>query len=363
MMLKMLRRLWAGFLVLRSFHTYSRNTSRRPLAGAPHRGVSQGKTTLFPQAIFQKMRSPNFLAITLVKALLPGTLALSFLVQGAVAAENVEYNGKLFCPVVYTLHVEYASVVEQVPAAPGDQVQEGQMLVRYRLKPDAALGILAYLDRSRVRNTENALMEFARNALVLEEEYAAARRRSTVQMESAKRLERLRKNLELFRKQHLLTEERLKGDREDQRLRQNVIREKLGVTVEEGTAPEFGVLRSPLAGEVLLIDPALREGMILHGPLWNAVTLAKVNPMEVRTQVYEAEIPSLRVGGKAEVKVMSLDERVYEGRITFIAHSPGAIAVETPSYYTVRLEVSNDDGALRPGFKAMVKFVQEKAGS
>jgi multidrug efflux pump subunit AcrA (membrane-fusion protein) len=299
----------------------------------------------------------------LVKAALLGTLALYALAPRAHAAENLEYNGKLYCPVEYTLHVEYPGVVEEVLATPGDRVREGQVLARYRLKPDAALSILGYLDRERIRATESTLMNSTISILEQEEEYAAARRLSSVQMGSAERLGRLRKTLNLTRQQKVLTENKLKDDKESFRLRQAVIKEKLGVAVEEDATPEFGELLSPKAGEVLLMDPSLREGMVLHGPLMYAVTLAGTNPMEVRTQVYEAEIPSLRLDGKAEVKVMSLDERVYEGRITFIDHSPGAIAVETPSYYTVRLEIPNDDGALRPGFKVVVRFVQDKEGS
>ena len=299
----------------------------------------------------------------LTRVALVGTFAVYALAPRALAAEDLEYNGKLYCPVVYTLHVEYPGVVEKVLATAGDQVREGQVLARYRLKPDAALSILGYLNRERVRATGAALMNFTISILAQKEEYAAARRLSSIQMGSAERLGRLRKNLDLTRRQKALTEERLKDDKEDYRLRQEGIREKLGVAVDEGATPEFGELLSPRAGEVLLMDPSLREGMVLHWPLMNAVTLAKTNPMEVRTQVFEAEIPSLRMGGKAEVKVISLDERVYEGRITFIDHSPGAIAVETPSYYTVRLEIPNDDGALRPGFKAVVRFAQDKEGS
>ncbi len=306
-------------------------------------------------------------AALLAKAVLLGVLSLAASyfpapAPAVAAQDDVEYNGKLYCTVMFPLSLDYPGTIEKVLVAPGDQVKAGQVLARYRLKDEAALGILGYLDMGRVTATELSIAGNDEDALKIREEYAAARRLSAAQIGSAEHLNRLQQNLELLRKQKALLERRLESDKRDLLMRRKVIKDKLGVAVEGNNIPEYGELRSPQAGEALLIDPSLREGMLLHGPLHSAVTLARTNPMEVRTQVFESEIPRLKVGGKAVVRVVSLDERKYDGVITRIDRSPGSMSVESPSYYNVHVEIANDDGKLRPGFKALVRFVPESKG-
>ncbi len=294
-------------------------------------------------------------------AVLLGALAMPVffsLPARAQRQDDVEYNGKVYCTVMFPIFLEYPGTVEKVLVTPGDQVAAGQVLARWRLKDEAALSILNYLDMGRITTTEISLTKNGNDLLALREEYAAAKRLSAAQVGSTDRLGYMQQNLELLRKQKALLERQLESDKRDLLMRRKVVQDKLGVAVEGNGIPEYGELRSPQVGEVLLIDPNLREGMLLTGPI-NAVTLARTNPMEVRTQVFEAEIPRLEVGGKAVVKVVSLEERTYDGVISLIDRSPGSMAVESPSYYNVHVEIPNNDGKLRPGFKVLVRFVSE----
>lgn len=260
---------------------------------------------------------------------------------------------------MYSIPLEYSGTVEEVLIRPGDKVVEGQVLARYRLKDESALAIMDYLDMSRtIFNTELSLINTEKEALDIREQYDTARRLSAAQMGSTEHLKRLQSTLTLLRGQKELLQQRLDADRKNLQVRQAAVARKLGVPVEVGAIPEHGELQTPLAGEVMLVDADLRAGMLVDA-LPAAVTVAQTNPMEVRTRVFEAEVPGLRVGGKAQVEVVSLDGRKYEGTITHIDRSSDDMHVDRPSYYGVRVSIPNDDGRLRPGFKTVVIFASE----
>ena len=296
------------------------------------------------------------------KSLLLGcVITLWALCQPAVAEEDdAGHVGKLFCPVEYSIPLEYAGTIEEVLVAPGDKVRAGQVLARYRLKDETVLNILAYLDLQRtIRSTEIDIDRTEREALAVKEGYEAARRLSAAQMGSAERLNRLKKTLDLLQRQKKLLAQGMEADKKALAVRREVVKRKLGKAVEDMDVPGYGELISPLAGEVLFVNPFLRKGMILDG-LPAAVTVGQTNPMEVRTRVFESDIPGLRIGGKAKVNVLSLDNRVYDGVITSIDRRPEDTAVDRPSYYGVRVEIPNADGKLRAGFKATADFTPEK---
>lgn len=310
------------------------------------------------------MTSPlwRYFAATPLKGLLLGFFAAlwMFCPPAAAAEEDAGHTGKIFSPVLYSVSLEYAGTIEEVLVAPGDKVQAGQVLARYRLKDDTVLNILTYLElQQTILNTQIEIARVEKEALTVREDYETARRLSAAHMGSAERLNRLRKTLDLLQRQKNLHAQGMEINKKTLQARRAIVKRKLGKAVEDTDIPEYGELISPLAGEVVYVHPSLRKGMILDS-LASAVTVARTNPMEVRTRVFEAEIPGLRIGGKAKVKVLSLDSRTYDGVITSIDRSPEDTAVDRPSYYGVRIEIPNDDGKLRAGFKTVVEFVPEK---
>lgn len=300
-------------------------------------------------------------AISVARLLLGCAIAFWALCRPAVAEDGeAGHTGKLFCPVLYSVALEYAGAIEDVLVAPGDTVQAGQVLARYRLKDETVLEILTYLGlQQTILNTQVAISKTEKEALSIKEEYEGARRLSAAQMGSAERLNRLKKTLDQLQKQKTLLAQGMEMDKKALQARRAIVKRKLGKAVEGSDVPEHGELISPLAGEVLFVSPSLRKGMILTS-LPAAVTVGRTNPMEVRTRVFESDVPGLRIGGKAKVKILSLDNRAYDGVITSIDRSPEDTAVDRPSYYGVRVEIPNADGKLRAGFKATVDFVPEK---
>ena len=309
--------------------------------------------------------APCFVPACALRALVMACLfiAAGFFVPASAGAEDAGHNGKVFCPIIYAIPLEYAGTIEDVLVRPGDKVEKGQALARYRLKDESTLAIMDYLDMSRtIFNTELSIINTEKEVLDVREQHDTARRLSAAQMGSAEHLKRLQSTLTLLRKQKELLLQRLDADKKNLEVRKATVARKLGLPVEVGSIPGHGELQTPLSGEVMLVDAELRRGMLVNN-LPAAVTVAQTNPMEVRTRVFEAEIPGLRVGGKAEVEVISLDGRKYEGTITHIDRSSDDMHVDRPSYYGVRVSIPNDDGKLRPGFKTVVIFAPAQDAS
>ncbi|MDR2488291.1 MAG: efflux RND transporter periplasmic adaptor subunit [Desulfovibrio sp.] len=301
---------------------------------------------------------PRSCAVPLLGSVLLGcAIIFSPLCPPALAEqEKAGHTGKVFCPVIYHIPFEYAGTIEEVLVSPGDKVREGQILARYRLGDETLLNIMTYLELWRVvLNTQIEIVQNDRETEDVKEEYDAARRLSAARMGSTERLNRLENTLALLHRKKGLLTQRLVFDQNVLQARKEVVRRKLGKDVASLEIPEYGELRSPLDGEVVLVNPALRKGMILEA-FSPAITVAQTHPMEIRTRVYESDVPELRIGGKAVVTIPSLGNFTCDGVITYIDRSSEDMTVGRPSYYGVRVEIGNEAGRLRAGFQATVNF-------
>jgi multidrug efflux pump subunit AcrA (membrane-fusion protein) len=273
--------------------------------------------------------------------------------------EDAGHNGKIFATMIYNVPLEYAGTVTEMLIRPGDKVKEGQPLIRFKLKDEAILEIMQYLSlRKTIINTQVNVVDNEIRITDLEKEYASAKRLSAARMGSDDLFKTLKHNVKQVRdKSHLLTE-LLRIYKNELGSRIAIVERKLGLPFKEGcTVPAHGELLCPMEGEVLLVASSLRAGGIVSA-MSKAVTIGCTNPVEVRTRVFEAEIPNLRVGGKAIVQVVARDD-VYTGVVSHIDRYPDDMNVDHPSYYNVRIELPNEDGILRLGFKAVVKFISE----
>lgn len=276
-------------------------------------------------------------------------------------AEDAGHNGKVYCPLLFHENMHYAGLVEEVLVAPGDKVEAGQALARYRLKDEPALEIFEYLDENELLQTPfNNLSDTSIKLFTQAEELTAAKRLSGAGMGSGDRLKRLQESVAILREYRDLLKTRLALTKKIHEQRKIVVNRKLGHLPASGEVPEFGYIRSRASGEVLAVHSDLRPDMLLDEGLVEAVTLGRTNPMEVQTRVFEGDVAGLEIGGKAKVTILSLKDREYEGVITYINRRSDDMDPDKPSYYALRLTIPNDDGELRAGFKAIVHFVRDK---
>jgi cobalt-zinc-cadmium efflux system membrane fusion protein len=129
----------------------------------------------------------------------------------------------------------------------------------------------------------------------------------------------------------------------------------LGMTADGVKALEdSGVLnpklaiRAPLAGRV--IEREVTLGEMVSPEQDKLMVVAGMDVVWVLADVPEARLPSITIGSPARVQLAAIPGKTFEGKVAQVAP---ALNPDTRSG-TVRIEVPNADGALRPGMFASV---------
>jgi HlyD family secretion protein len=87
-----------------------------------------------------------------------------------------------------------------------------------------------------------------------------------------------------------------------------------------------------------------------------AIKVVDVSSLHLDAQISDIDIAKVRVGQDAEVRLDALPEKVYAGKISFIA--PTATTVGTIRTYLVRVTIEDQEG-LRAGMSARVDIITE----
>ncbi len=123
-----------------------------------------------------------------------------------------------------------------------------------------------------------------------------------------------------------------------------------------GVAPRTHVLRAPAGGTV--IEKAAVEGQMVKAGE-RVYRLADLSSVWVLAQVYEQDLPFVRAGQAATVRVTYGPERMVEGRVEAVLPQ----VEEQTRTATARIVLQNPDAALRPGMFVDVRFVAELSPS
>jgi RND family efflux transporter MFP subunit len=116
------------------------------------------------------------------------------------------------------------------------------------------------------------------------------------------------------------------------------------------------VLRSPVSGHVLQKTALL--GIFLQ-PGTELFNLADLSRVWVLADIYERDLPHVRLGQNATVKLTAYPGRSFRGRVRLIYPS----VVDQTRTLKVRVELSNPRLALRPGMYAHVELGEVRRGA
>lgn len=290
-------------------------------------------------------------------------LVLILILSPASALALQSYNGKVYCSIMRWAPLTFPGVVREVLVSPGDTVMAGQTLLVYRLSEQVARELQAELDAGpQVRELQRQLLEVKRQLLELDDQRETASRLSEAKLGSKRAMSRLDSSRELLLEQRRLLNDSIARLQSVYQARIRELESRFGVPLANGKIPDHLLLTSEVDGQVLELDMWLRPGMAF-GPMQNAVAVGVVDPVRIRTHVFEAEIVNLAVGDTARVVVNSLGDRELNATVTQIERSPVDLGLDRPSYYGVELRASNPDQSLRQGFKANIFFNSSKSSS
>ena len=121
----------------------------------------------------------------------------------------------------------------------------------------------------------------------------------------------------------------------------------------DGTANQEYKLRTPIDGEVVarMANPGMEvQGQYSVGSAVELYTVGAGDRLWALADVYESDLPRIKLGAPAVVRVVSWPDRAFAGRVDWIS---GAL---DPASRTekVRCLLDNRDGALRPEMYATV---------
>ncbi|MGA8572249.1 MAG: efflux RND transporter periplasmic adaptor subunit [Desulfobaccales bacterium] len=268
---------------------------------------------------------------------------------------EISFNGKVFCSLKRLVDLPFKAVITSVLVSSGESVAPGQALAKFRLAPEAVLQIQQRLSPSQISDTEVKLAETQRNLDTAAAKQQELARLADKKLASPKSLEQANHDLQQLSRersdlQNLLGQLRLSAH--DDRA---VLKSQLGGGVKSGEAPREGVLRAPIGGYVIWVQPELREGALLE-PTPGVFQVGVMNPMIVRAQAFEIEALQIKIGETAEIAMESLPGRKFQGQVSRVSWSSLTPGLEQPAYYDVELKVANPDLVLKDGLKAQIIF-------
>ncbi len=283
---------------------------------------------------------------------LPAAAALAAGEADTPAREPGELQiiGKLSCSLKRVVLLPYAAEITALAVTPGQAVQAGQELGRFRLTPEAVQALRRRLAPPRVPELEAQLAQLDKDLTAAEARWHTIRTLAQEKLASPRELAETERAVQSLRRSrsalaHSLGEER-RLVQEERRL----VAQQLGVALPAAGIPTEGRLLAPISGHVLWLHSELRVGAELKGgePVLH---LGVLDPMLLRARVHERDLPALSPGVEARVAVDTFPQRTFTARLSRLPWSAPA-AMEEPAYFEAEFLLPNPDLALKEGLKA-----------
>jgi HlyD family secretion protein len=279
----------------------------------------------------------------------------------AFAAENAVLSGKLYCPVTRSVPMPFTGIVRNVEVAPGKRVKKDDILLRYVLEERAAEELEKELAwGARTEELQGQVVDLERQVLAMRADVETSRRLVSSKLSSRNALQQQEETLDALKRRIGLLRESIRKQEQVYKIRREQLAESFKQPFKGDVPPKELFITSPMDGFVLSVAENAQAGALI--PANTALgEIGSMDTMQVRVQVFENEAVKLKVGDSAVVRIPSLQDREYAGKITQIAWTPRVLQPDSPSFYDVRLEVRNEDLALKQGFKALVRFTEPAA--
>lgn len=263
---------------------------------------------------------------------------------------ELQIIGKLSCSLKRAVLLPYAAEIMALAITPGQAVQAGQELGRFRLTPEAVQALRRRLMPPRIPELEAQLAQLDKDLTAAEARWHTARTLAKEQLASRGEVAETERAVQSLRRSrsalaHSLSEER-RLVQEERRL----VARQLGVGPPAAGFPTEGRLLAPISGHVLWLHPELRVGAEMKGgePVLHVGVL---DPMLLKARVHERDLPFLSPGLEARVAVDTYPQRTFTARLSRLPwSSPGAL--EEPAYFEAEFLLPNPDLALKEGLKA-----------
>jgi len=268
---------------------------------------------------------------------------------------EISFNGKVFCSLKRLVDLPFKAVITSVLVRSGESVAPGQALARFRLAPEAVLLIQQRLSPAQISDTAVKLAETERNLDAAAAKQQELAKLAVKKLASPQSLEQANHDLQQLTRERTELQTFLRQLRLSAQDDLAVLKSQLGNGVKPGEIPPEGILRAPIGGYIIWIQPELRQGALLE-PTPGVFQVGVMDPMLVRAQAFEIEALQIKTGETAEINLESLPGRKFQGQVSRISWSSLTPGLDQPAYYDVELKVANPDMELKDGLKAQIIF-------
>ena len=268
---------------------------------------------------------------------------------------EISFNGKVFCSLKRLVDLPFKGVITSVLVRSGERVAPGQALASFRLAPEALLLIQQRLSPPQISDTAVRLAETERNLDVAAAKQQELAKLAVKKLASPQSLEQANHDLQQLTRERTELQTFLRQLRLSAQDDLAVLKNQLGNGVKPGEIPPEGILRAPIGGYIIWIQPELRQGALLE-PTPGVFQVGVMDPMLVRAQAFEIEALQIKTGETAEINLESLPGRKFQGQVSRISWSSLTPGLDQPAYYDVELEVANPEMDLKDGLKAQIIF-------
>ena len=125
--------------------------------------------------------------------------------------------------------------------------------------------------------------------------------------------------------------------------------DEIGALANSGPARRTLTFRSPAAG-IVMEKKAVQGMRFMPGEM--LFQIADLSSVWVVADVFEQDLELVKLGEKATIRINAYPDRAFEGRVAFVYPT---LKAETRTA-SVRIEMANRDGLLKPGMFAQVEM-------
>ena len=276
---------------------------------------------------------------------------------------DIVLQGKLQCSLRRQVIIPFKGLITSLNVRPGQTVKKGQVLARYKLATDAAQQLQSQIEAPQIKDLEVALANLDIALIPLEAKYAETESLVKENLAPSQNLVQIEKQIKFQKQSRKAAEERLQLERRLMAEAKAHLKDMLGGSLNPIAGSDDASLTAPIAGQVVSIQPDLREGSELPAGVLTFV-IGVMDPMVIHSQIHESEIVNVVLDEKAEVTMESVANRIFEATVNRFSLTPLAPGVTEPSYYDIEFAIPNSDYVLKEGFKAEITLKpSQTAGS
>lgn len=274
-------------------------------------------------------------------------------------ANELVVTGKLYCPLKRYVTIPHHGVLTELKVETGQKVGAGDIIGRYDLAPEVSLDLHKRLLELDLQDFNLRIAELTSHITTLDrkkKEIETLVKSRMAPRESLKQVDQERRSL--IRQRDLLRE-RIKSRQNLYQKDRSLIESGLGLEIKPGAVPVEGVLKAPIDGYVIYINPEVRVGAEFP-PHSRILEIGIMDPLTLRVLVHQIEMAGIQRGDQARFVVESMPDHPFPATVSRIPWTPADKQLEQPSYFELEFLVPNPDLILREGFRGKVYITPHK---